>query len=252
LVLWMQSALAFSAIHSTSGLKFGISPYLLIALSVYLICVLWIFIAPKLRQEQDYFKLKIQSHKFKRNFEIFNNLLSSSQSVDTHLLDTNEIIFGALYSELEILVVTNPMCGFCKNAHKLIHMALDHEADVKIIVRFNLSQNAKAIDNRIASKLIEIFHFKGEQECLKAMDEVYSDGSKSGWLNKWGGSQSEIYDHILMKEKEWCINNNISFTPAILLNGKSYPKEYDFEELQYFLSDLSEIKKHVNTELILN
>ena len=252
LVLWMQSGLAFLAILPISVWEFGISSYLLITLSVYLICSLWIFIAPKLRQEKDFYELKIQSHKFKRNFEIFNNLISSSQSIDTQLPDTNEITFGALYSELEILVVTNPMCGFCKNAHKLIHTALAHEVDVKIIVRFNLSQNSEAIDNRIASKLIEIFHFKGEQECLKAMDEVYSDGSKSGWLNKWGGSQNENYDHILMKEKDWCINNNISFTPAILLNGKSYPKEYDFEELQYFLSDLSEIKKQVNTELILN
>lgn len=252
LVLWMQSALAFSAIQPIFGLEFSISPYLLIALSVYLICVIWLFIAPILRKEQDYFKLKIQSHKFKRNFEIFNNLLSRSQSINTQLPDANEIVFGALDSGLEILVVTNPMCGFCKNAHKLMQMALDHEVNVKIIVRFNVSENTEAIDNIIASKLIEIFHFKGEQECLKAMDEVYSDGSKSGWLNKWGESQIENYDHILKKEKDWCVNNNIMFTPAILLNGKSYPKEYDFEELQYFLSDLSEIEKQVNTELIPN
>lgn len=252
LVLWLQSGLAFSAINSVSSVKFSFTSSLLITLSVYLICVLWTFIAPILRKEQDYLKLKIQSNKFKRNFDIFNNLLSRSESIDTKIPDLNEIIFGSLDSELEIVVVTNPMCGFCKNAHKLIHIALEHEVDVKIIVRFNLSKNTEAIDNRVASKLIEIFHLKGEHECLKAMDEMYINGPHIDWLNKWGEAKTGNYIDILIMEKKWCLHNNILFTPEILLNGKFYPKEYDFEELQYFLSDLNEIEKQINLELIVD
>ncbi|MDE5421648.1 cysteine peptidase family C39 domain-containing protein [Ancylomarina sp. DW003] len=252
LVLWMQSGLAFLATNPTSNFKFSLSPYLLVALSVYLTSILWIFIAPLLRKEQAYFKLKIQNHKFKRNFEIFNNLLSRSQPINTQLPDTNEIVFGDLNSELEIVVVTNPMCGFCKNAHKLIHMSLDHEVNVKIIVRFNISSNPEALDTRIASKLIENFHLKGAQMCLKAMDGVYGNGPKSDWLNKWGETQNENYDYILINEKKWCLDKNILFTPVVLINGKSYPPEYDFEDLEYFLDDLCEKEERVHTELVVD
>jgi hypothetical protein len=42
----------------------------------------------------------------------------------------------------------------------------------------------------------------------------------------------------LKKEREWCEMNNINFTPEILINGKSFPKEYDRADLQYFINDL--------------
>ncbi|MDQ1772501.1 thioredoxin domain-containing protein [Labilibaculum sp. A4] len=250
LVLWIQSALATANINSISEIISEPNSYLLFAFAAYLTTALWLFIAPKIRLKPEYFKLKVQFNKFKRNFEIFNNLLSRSQAINTTITNSNEIVFGTKNSELEIVIITNPLCGFCKNAHKLIHIVLDQETEVKIIVRFNVSQNTKAIDNKIASKLVEIYHINGEKICLTAMNEAYSSRDSATWLNKWGESENEYYSQILMEEKKWCTNNNIPFTPEILLNGKSYPKEYDFEELQYFLEDLNEFEVSTQTELI--
>jgi len=238
------------AILPVTNVNFTPGSYLLIALSAYIITVIWIFIAPKIRQEQEFFNLKIRFSKFKRNFGIFNNLLSRSQPIDTKISDTNEIVFGTVDSELEIVVITNPLCGFCKNAHKLIRLVLEHETNIKIVVRFNLSKNHDALDHKIAAKLLEIYHKEGEQLCLTAMNEVYSNESDAAWLEKWGEAKSENYSNILLSEKKWCTDNNILFTPEILLNGKSYPKEYDFEELQYFLEDLTELEEQKHTELI--
>jgi len=252
LVLWVQSALAFASINLIHEIRLAPISYLLVAFTTYLVTVLWVFIAPYLRLKPKYFNLKIQFNKFKRNFEIFNNLLSRSQIINTTIANKNEIIFGAKDSKLEIIIITNPLCGFCKNTHKLVHTVLDHETDVKIIIRFNLSKNHKSADFKIASKLIDIYHISGEQACLTAMDEAYSDITYATWLIKWGEPKHENYSSLLIEEKNWCTHNNIPFTPEILLNGKSYPKEYDFEELQYFLEELSEFEVQKQSQLIID
>ncbi|RXQ95950.1 hypothetical protein EO244_06510 [Ancylomarina salipaludis] len=251
-VLWLQSALAIANIQSIPIEISEAGAFIIFAFSAYLITAGWLYVAPQIRLKPEYFKLSIQFNKFKRNFEIFYNLLSRSQAINTTITGANEIILGAKASELELVIITNPLCGFCKNAHKLVHLLLNHETDVKIIIRFNLSNNTESIDNKISARLLEIYHTSGEQMCLAAMNEVYSDTSYLKWLDKWGETRNERYFHALLEEKKWCVNNKILFTPKVLVNGRSYPEEYDFEELQYFLSDLHEIGEQVDSELVMS
>lgn len=252
LVLWLQSAVAIASINSTSELITAPNSYLLFAITAYFTILFWLFIAPRIRQEQEFFSLKIQFNKFKRNFELFNYLLFRSTPIDTAIPKTDEIIFGAIDSKLELVIVTNPLCAFCKNAHRIIHQILSHNTDVRIVIRFNLSKNPEAVDYKIASTLLEIFHTKGEQKCLTAMDEVYSGNSYLTWLKKWGETMNKNHTNILLAQKNWCTENNILFTPEILLNGRPYPKEYEYKELQYFLEDLAEIEEFQQAELYTN
>jgi len=248
-VIWIQFAIAMFAVSYASLFSFNITSVLIASVSLYVAVTSWLFISKKIRGEHELFNLKIQSNKFKLNFEIFNSLLSRSESIGTIIPDLKEIVFGPSDSNLEIIIITNPLCGFCKDAHRLIHQVLKKDLNIKIIVRFNLSDNQDSPDHRIASKLMDIYNNKGEQDCLIAMNEVYSDESHLNWLEKWGDSKNDIYTNILIEEKSWCIRNNILFTPEILINGKSYPKEYDFEDAQYFINDLSETEKHIQAEI---
>ena len=50
----------------------------------------------------------------------------------------------------------------------------------------------------------------------------------------------EHYKNLIKNEYDWCISNAINFTPEILINGKSYPKAYDRDDLIYFIEDLSD------------
>jgi len=73
-----------------------------------------------------------------------------------------------------------------------------------------------------------------------ALDEVYSKGINfNKWLEKWHDTDShDFFDSILVKQREWCMNNQINFTPALFINGKKYPSEYEFEHLRFFIEDL--------------
>jgi len=51
---------------------------------------------------------------------------------------------------------------------------------------------------------------------------------------------TSLYDTVLEAQHNWCINNTINFTPSLLINGRQFPKEYEINDLLYFIEELSE------------
>ncbi|WAC03636.1 vitamin K epoxide reductase family protein [Lacinutrix neustonica] len=167
----------------------NISPLsvLLIVFSFIATTSFWVFIVLKLKNEQDFNKLKIESIKFKRNFELFNTLLEKNETVDTSILNPSEIIFGNKKAHLNITIITNPFCGHCKSVHHLVEDLLKvYARDVKMRIRFNMStENEKSDVVRITSRLLEIYHTEGEKQCLEAMHSIYNEPKADKWLSKW-------------------------------------------------------------------
>ena len=73
------------------------------------------------------------------------------------------------------------------------------------------------------------------------MKDIYKGMETNLWLKKWEKcNEKEVQIEILKRERNWCIENNINFTPELLINGQSFPKEYDRSDLVYFIEDLHE------------
>lgn len=242
-VLWLQAiALIFS------DFSFNEVPLNLNAITITALCFLvsfavWQFISPILKKEQELNMLKIEHFKFKRNYSIFKSLIEKSEQIDTHINDNNSITFCTTKekSPIEIIVITNPLCGFCKSAHLLVEKLLTvKDKSINIKIRFNVSDEPNSIDSRIALRLLEIYNLDGDQLCLNAMSNIYSSMKPTDWLLKWGEPTKLEYRLTLTKDKEWCRRYNINFTPEILVNGRSYPKEYDRFDLLYFIDDIVE------------
>jgi hypothetical protein len=71
------------------------------------------------------------------------------------------------------------------------------------------------------------------------MHDIYGGMDSNIWFKKWGNCyEKEQYLNILKKDNDWCTSNKINFTPEILINGKSFPNEYDRGDLIYFIEDL--------------
>ena len=238
-VLVSQASIYFFSNSSFSVTD--IKTVLIIGFTFITIASIWLFISSKLKQEQDFKKLKIQSSKFKKNFDLFNTLLQKSKKVNTSILNTPEIVFGNLNAPLKVTVVTNPFCGHCKSVHNLIESILKkHHNNINITVRFNINtSNIKSNAVQVTSRLMELLNTEGEIKCLEAMHDIYNDGDIKTWLSKWG-TCGDIANYInsLEAENKWCLDNNINFTPAILINSKSYPKAYERTDLIYFIEDL--------------
>lgn len=214
---------------------------------IYLIILFtWKMSRPKIEELLSLRNNELKAIKFKRNFNLFKRLLLDSKRLNTSIDDIEEIQFGTGGTNTEIVVITNPFCGFCKPVHEMMDKLLDKFGDeVNITIRFNININDPDSDLvGITSRILEIYNRQGKEECMKAINEIYSDRNPKEWILKWGKcNEKENYINTLSIQKQWCTNNNINFTPQILVNGYSYPSEYDKEDLFVFMDDLIELSK---------
>jgi hypothetical protein len=188
-------------------------------------------------------KEHLKNVKFKKNYTLFEILLNKLPKINTQIETNNEIIFGNKESCLEIIIITSPFCGHCKPIHIMVESLLKrHNDQVKIIIRFNVNTLNKEGDLvKITSRLLEINSTKGEKECLLAMGDIYNEQKPNSWFKKWGEcNKKEISILELEKQSSWCLEHAINFTPEILINGQSFPKEYERSDLVYFIEDLHE------------
>ncbi len=243
-VLWAQFAVSIFMIDWGNLYAINIS-YIYVAESLLAVLSIWIIIYPLLIKKQQFEKLEIEHIKFKRNFKLFEAVLKLNPQLNTKISFSKELVFGSKNGSqlLEIMVVTNPMCGFCKESHQLVEKILNKEySDVQIIIRFNVRvDDVNSNGTKIAIKILELYHTTNEKKCLNALSDIYSKMSAEDWLSKWGEATSNEYIAILKDEKEWCGNNKINFTPAILINGYQYPSQgYDKMDLLFFMEELIE------------
>ncbi|NOU17158.1 MAG: hypothetical protein HOO91_06325 [Bacteroidales bacterium] len=251
-ILWLQAfSLLFIELNNTV-FEFSLRSVILTAFNFLIVFALWQFISPKLKKEQELKALKIEHFKFKRNYNIFKSIIQKSDEISTSVNDRNEIVLGNNENPLlKIVVITNPLCSFCKEAHELVENLLKIEdKNIQVTIRFNVSGDYNSIDTRIALRLIEIYNKEGKQVSLKAMHDIYSTIKPNDWLNNWGEPNEQIYKETIIIAKEWCNQHSINFTPEILVNGRSFPKEYNRSDLLYFIDEIieEEVEK-VNSQI---
>ncbi|WP_422107409.1 vitamin K epoxide reductase family protein [Winogradskyella sp.] len=240
-ILWAQAGSVF--LNSDFEFSIGFNDGL-IALITYLSTVfIWNYISRLIKSRKELFDLKIENLRFKKNFDLFKSALLSSDAVDTHIPIKNEMKFGNSESQLKIVVVTNPFCGHCKAVHTLIEDILEkHNEAVEITVRFNVNIDQK--DSQvvaITSRIIELYDVSGDKTCLNAMHDIYGELKAEAWIEKWGTCENLDKSHdILQKSRDWCSSKALNFTPAILINGRAYPKAYNRPDLIYFIEELDE------------
>lgn len=243
-ILWLQALIPL--ITDTYINDFIVTDFVIFGMIILATWLFWAYIKPLYSSINQLKKEKIENVKFKRNFTLFETLLQKSPKLNTQVENSKEIIFGNPNSNLEIVLVTNPFCGHCKPVHKHVDEILQrYHQNVKITTRFTINSKNKE-DNlvKITSKLLEIYDKKGESNCLEAMYEIYEHGNTEAWLKKWGCCNDiNYYTSELDKGSNWCKENAINFTPEILINGRSFPKEYNRTDLIFFIEELEENAK---------
>ena len=241
-VLWLQGASLFFNQPLNLNIKPDITGSFILFSSFLFITSLWLFIKPLLKKQQELEKLEIEHYKFKRNFELFDAVYSKGNYLDTSISSTKEIVLGSKNAPLKILLVTNPSCYYCKEAHIDVEKILNkNKDDVNVTIRFNVPSDKNIIGNKVANKLLEIYNDQSIETCKEALHEVYqSDANLDKWLLKWGETTTNSFNNELETQQSWCHTNNINFTPALFINGKQFPKEYNRSDISYFIEDLIE------------
>jgi len=240
-VLWLQALIP--VLTNTYINELNRNSFFVFSIVILSIGITWSYLKSLYNEVRELKKDKIRSTKFKKNFDVFQVLLNKSSQINTNVFNSNQMVFGNQTSNLEITIVTNPYCGHCKPLHHQIENILNKfNNDVRVVIRFNVRTHNMSSDIfKITHKLIELYNEDSKENTLEAMRNIYDGMLLQEWLEKWGDcSEKEKYKIELEKQQKWCAQNAINFTPKILINGKSFPKEYDRKDLIFFIEDLLE------------
>ena len=126
-----------------------------------------------------------------------------------------------------ILLVINPHCPFCHRVHKKLWGLSDYNIELIFLTKEN---DRKA--ELVAAYILEQFH--NWNLSWETANELIEDYYKKSIIpNSWR-IEDKFYD-ILMQHRAFCIENNISGTPTVLINGRRIPEQYVLTDLEYIL-----------------
>jgi len=191
-------------------------------------------------------EIELQYHKLKRNYFVFNTLLKNNQKIEEEQLDSlKTIIIGKIESPITLFLVLSASCGHCHTAYeKAMKLVRKNPNDIKIKLIFNI--NIENLENRtnLVYKQASNYYWSGEvQKAITLLNDWHIERMDlEKWKSKWESNQFDYSTSMIPNQYNWCLENNIQYTPAIILNGHVLPKEYQINELHYFINELIEEK----------
>ena len=209
-----------------------------------------------------FFTWQIISYSFKKNKKLIDDNLSFSRFKYSHerfmleLLNSRKITFtndekyislGNSRGKLEITYVTDLYCGYCKDFHPhFIDLYNNYKDDIHFkiyIVNSGISHLPINVQ-QLFSGLFNLYKFEGDIEFINSLTYWFRYRDTDLWIKKYSNfsnnfKSNEIWD-FYEKQNNWLNNNELFFTPEIIVNGIIYPNTYSKDELQFLILDLLE------------
>lgn len=215
--------------------------------TILLSLILWIsilsvvlYLNNTLMDKETLQKSNAKNLRFKRNYDLFKRELLETEKVT---FSNNETFFvGNKDAKLHLSIVSNPYCGFCKDAHKIIENLLSkYPDDISVQMRFNYTpdpQNEKFTN--LMSDFMYTYKNKPVQEFLHLIEYWFEnkDENKIRQKSRMPSSNEDLTALVEMSAENR--NAGLNFTPIILINGYQFPDKYDREDIYYFIDELTE------------
>lgn len=199
------------------------------------------FINNLMNQKEELKKSNAKNLRFKRNYDLFKRELLDKEKIE--FTDNETFFLGNKDAKLHISVVSNPYCGFCKNAHKIIEDLLAKYPDeVSAQIRFNYSgESADEKYTQLISDFLSIYQNKSQNEFLNTVDTWFHNKDENEIKRKSGTNNLENLTNLIQMTVENS-SAGLTFTPVFILNSYQLPDKYDREDILFFIEDLLEDK----------
>ncbi len=192
-------------------------------------------------------KTEVKHNQLKRKKLVFNALLKDSQEVDIDSIEDLKAVFiGNNEAPVTVYALLSASCGHCHDAYENITKLIrknPNEIKAKLIFNVNI-KNENNPNNKVYHQVAK-YYFNDENEKVEEAlkDWHINKMTLEKWIAKWGNTDDAFSEEIIQEQYNWCHNNQLLFAPAIIINGNVLPKEYQINELDYFLENLIETKK---------
>lgn len=183
--------------------------------------------------------------KLTRKMKVSKNSFLFQSALKTGIRYEFPISNGSIYhksqsSKHNITLITSPHCGYCKNVHisleKILKLILE-DFDLHIIFNTSISNQDVFLFNHFH----QYFKDNGFQKFHSYFLEYVLDKriNKLTIYEKENSINKDFFE-ILEIQREFCLNNDMFFTPMIFIDGKQYPEIFDIDDLLFFLLQMTE------------
>ncbi|MCF6306338.1 MAG: hypothetical protein L3J09_00100 [Flavobacteriaceae bacterium] len=201
---------------------------------------LWLLIKGTIKKSLNEESLQIEFYKFKRNEKLFSTLLKNERLITNQQLESSsKITFGNPDAKLEIISITNPLCGFCTKAFERYDSLLEKFGDkIKLTIIFNVSsENLENPSTQISQRIIELYQ-ENKEDAYKALKNWFSHRDVDKWQLEYNKPTMLSNYNNINSQYKWCLDNKIDYTPATLIGDNFFPKEYEIKDLSLFMDYL--------------
>ncbi len=227
-----------------NGFQWGSPWQIFIFLAFYVITLGgWLGIKALLNKQKALKQAYKKAISFKRNYELFRYSLLQSKWVDVEHAQ-QAIVLGNTQAAVQITLVTNPFCGYCAGAHKILIQLLKSYGDqLSVAIRFNYTEALHAEQKQLHLELITIYREKGTAVFTEALGQWFVHKDYAKWAASFANTSVQdeaAITHWLQQQTAWNHAQGLNFTPAFLIGPYLYPMAYEREDLLHFIPELIE------------
>jgi uncharacterized membrane protein len=210
----------------------------------FTICFLLTFSVKKIIKTNFELYSKItENNRFKRDYSLFKMALLNSDKIKNNTVLSRKITLGNPEAKLNIIVISSPFCGHCKETHQIIEdlLALYHD---KIAIEIRFNYNAAFSDEKsklVHQYLLHLYFEKGETVFSTALQDWFENKNFEA-LKRIANMDLDNTSLLELLEEQflWNQSNGLTFTPAIIVNDYHFPKQYNRNDLIHFINDLED------------
>lgn len=187
--------------------------------------------------------------RIRRNTGFFSAIMDQQRNVDVSVWE-DDIQLGNPYASLQMTVACNPFCRPCGELHEFLHELIRKKADkIGLRVRFAVNHLDKQDKRTRASALLLglLAGYKFGNDSTKTRH--YAGELLLSWFRimnlelfskRYPVSDAIDCGNILARHGEWAMKNGIVYTPALFINGREVPLQFDKEDVLWHISVLAD------------
>lgn len=237
-VLLLQFVLLLPSLVRFESNTFNVGSMFFAAFIFVATAASWLLVVkPYLQKNKELTDKNYSLLRFKNNPDIFNALLHQQRQVDIAPF-ANDLQLGNPDAPIQIMVASNPYCGPCAKAHKILHELVEKN-DIGVTVRFNINadqpeNNKTQVVQHILQYLAETGHTVYNSRQLLHEWFLWRDYEKFSKAHPV--SLQVDVGYTMKNQNTWVDKTKIQFTPTIFINGNELPKQYRLDDLNGMLS----------------
>ncbi len=218
-----------------------LTPVLGLAAILLLITATWLVFKAYYDRNQQYQRYFSMYKSFKRDPDIFLYQLKNN-GYEEFTENENGLILGNPNAPVTVTAFLSLYCNPCASAFKKLRQVINDNPEIKINAIFSVYPDADT--QKLINTLYYIYENEGNKKALNFISTWYETPKslqKQLYENVDIPEEYKVVEKIGEKNAELFKKYEIPGTPTIYLAGYKYPRQYDYDEIENYISNIKEL-----------